>query len=353
MPTNERKAALADFALGTVRILCACDLLNEGWDCPDIEVLFMARPTLSKVIYLQQLGRGTRKAPGKESLIVFDFVDNGTKYNASMSLHRILGDKRYRRGALVLGSAEAMRLEQEALDRGMMPTQTLPVSLWATDFREIDVFNWQEAVNGMISSSDLEMELGTTEGRIRDAAKRGNVAADHVLALGERTYFYFRRERIEEIRTQLDLPRVDDESICALFLGFVQRMDMFASYKPVMLLAILDCLDGQGRAVLDDVSRGFLDFYLRRSQAGVLVERANAQMARPEQLTLEQARDVMLSNPFRKFEQRKFLLHDKQNLAFIKFSSSLWRQLKPVDLSEIRSTCETKIADYYDRLVDK
>src|SRR5207248_3525043 len=103
MATKDRKAALDEFAAGTSRVLCACDLLNEGWDCPDVEVLFMARPTLSKVIYLQQLGRGTRKSPGKDSLIVFDFVDNATKYNASLSLHRILGDKKYRSGGLVLG----------------------------------------------------------------------------------------------------------------------------------------------------------------------------------------------------------------------------------------------------------
>ena len=42
----------------TLRVLCACDLLNEGWDCPDVEVLLMARPTLSKVIYLQQTRPG-------------------------------------------------------------------------------------------------------------------------------------------------------------------------------------------------------------------------------------------------------------------------------------------------------
>lgn len=46
----------------------------------------MARPTLSRVLYLQQLGRGTRRAPGKECLIVFDFVDNASRYNPSLSM---------------------------------------------------------------------------------------------------------------------------------------------------------------------------------------------------------------------------------------------------------------------------
>ncbi len=353
MPTKDRQSALDEFASGAVRVLCACDLLNEGWDCPDVEVLFMARPTLSKVIYLQQLGRGTRKAPGKESLIVFDFVDNATKYNASLSLHRILGGKRYRSGGLLLGDAATMRAEQEALDRGEMPTQTLPVSIWATDFREIDVFDWQESVKGMISSSDLETELATAEGRIRDATKSGAVTADHELVLGERTYYYFRRERIDEIRIQLDLPKVDDESIRSRFLDFVERMDMTASYKPVMIRAIIDLVDGQGRARSEEVSRKFLDFYLRRQQAGLLVERPTAQMAEPDKLTLDMVRDVMLAKPFKIFEQRQFLLQDRHDLAFIRFAPSLWRQLKPEDLCAIKSTCETKIVAFYERLGGK
>ena len=353
MATKDRQSALDEFAAGTVRVLCACDLLNEGWDCPDVEVLFMARPTLSKVIYLQQLGRGTRKAPGKDSLIVFDFVDNASKYNASLSLHRILGGRRYRSGGLVLGDAATMRAEQDALDRGEMPTQTLPVSIWATDFREIDVFDWQESVKGMISSSDLETELATAEGRIRDAAKSGAVTADHELVLGERTYFYFRRERIDEIRIQLDLPKVDDESIRSRFLDFVERMDMTASYKPVMIQAIIDLVDGQGRARSEEVTRRFLDFYLRRQQAGLVAERPTAQMAEPDKLTLDVVRGVMLTKPFKIFEQRKFLLQDKHDLAFVKFAPSLWRQLKPEDLSAIKSICETKIVAFYERLVGK
>jgi hypothetical protein len=286
-------------------------------------------------------------------LIVFDLVDNATKYNASLSLHRILGNNKYRRGGLVLADEEAMRAEHEALDRGELPTTTLPVSLWATDYREIDVFNWQEAVKGMISSSDMEMELATTEGKIRDAAKRGVIIADHELALGERTYFYFRHERLEEIRVQLNLPLVDDESIRGLFLDFVERMDMAASYKPVMLQAVIDRVDGQGRARVEEVASTFLDFYLRRQQAGLLVERANSRMANPDRVTLDIARDVMLSMPFKKFGQRKFLLHDRQNLALIRFEPSLWRQLTPADLSRIKTACATRITAYYERLVEE
>lgn len=350
MPTQERQEALAAFKTGTTRVLCACDLLNEGWDCPDVEVLFMARPTLSKVVYLQQLGRGTRKAPGKEALIVFDFVDNATKYNASLNLHRLLEINRYRKGGLVLGSAEAMRAEEEAVARGITP-QTLPVSLWATDYREIDVFNWQEAVKGLLSASALEDQLAATEGRIRDAARRRDVTADHVLTLGERTYYYFRPERAEEIRTQLGLPRVDDETIRDRFMTFVAKMDMQASYKPVMLRALLDLADGDGRARVDDVARAFHEFYRGRRRAALVVERTSARMADPEGITPEEGREVMLDMPFQKFEQKKFLGYDR-DVAFVRFVPALWRRLTPDDRAAIRSTCEDKINEYYERLAD-
>ena len=102
MKQSERKEFQDKFVSKKIQVLCACDLLNEGWDCPEIEALFMARPTMSKVLYTQQLGRGMRLYPGKESLMVFDFVDNASQYNMPQSLHRLFKLKEYRPGQLVV-----------------------------------------------------------------------------------------------------------------------------------------------------------------------------------------------------------------------------------------------------------
>jgi superfamily II DNA or RNA helicase len=348
MSTRERQEHLGQFARGELRVLCACDLLNEGWDCPDVEVLFMARPTLSKVIYLQQLGRGTRKARGKECLIVFDLVDNATRYNQSLSLHRILSQKQYRAGTLVLGTPEGMRAELEALARGEAPTQTLPVAMWARDYQEIDVFNWQEAVKDMVASAELEVQLATTEGKVRSAVERGVLTPDHTLTLGERTYYYFHQDRAEEVRERLGLPQVTDESIRTLFLGFVNRMDMATSYKPVMLKAILDHVDDHGKARIDDVVQSFLSFYRQRHQRGLSVERPTAKMSKADQLSKDEVRIVMLTMPFEKFERRKYLQYDKGDLAFLRFSPALWRQLTPDDLRSVQKACDDAITAYYE-----
>src|SRR5688500_4789728 len=103
-----------------------------------------------------------------------------TRYNALLNLHGMLGVNRCRKGGLVLGSPEALKAEEEARAGDAVPP-TLPVSLWVTDYREIDAFNWQDAAKGLVSASALEDELGATEGRIRDAARNKVVEADHVL----------------------------------------------------------------------------------------------------------------------------------------------------------------------------
>jgi len=57
LKTSERTRILEKYENGNINVLCACDLLNEGWDSPGTQVLFMARPTMSKTLYLQQLGK--------------------------------------------------------------------------------------------------------------------------------------------------------------------------------------------------------------------------------------------------------------------------------------------------------
>jgi hypothetical protein len=349
MPRGQREEYLKAFHDGRLRVLCACDILNEGWDCPDVEVLFMARPTLSKVIYLQQLGRGTRKAPAKECLLVFDFVDNSTRYNQAWSLHRVVGESKYRPGGIVLGPERLRQAEQEAIARGERPTTVIEIGLWAKDYEEIDLFNWQEAVSGMLSATEVELELAASEGVVRRAVEREQVQADHTLTLGDRVYHYFRRERLEEIRALLGLPQVTEDTIKDLFLRFVGDMDMSASYKPVMLLALLNCMDDGGRAKLADVVGQFRTFYEQRKAAGLTVERPTAKMARVDTLDEVDVQRVMLQMPFEKFERRRYLRYDR-DLAYIRFDPGLWRQLGAEALQKLRSICEESIAAYYERL---
>lgn len=99
-PENERNQLNTDFKTGQLAILCNCGTHTEGFDSPSVEIVMMGRPTKSKVLYQQMLGRGTRALPGvvdgpvdadgrhaaiagsaKPRLDVIDFVGNAGRHS--------------------------------------------------------------------------------------------------------------------------------------------------------------------------------------------------------------------------------------------------------------------------------
>lgn len=71
-----REAAVRDLEQGRIQYIVIVDIFNEGVDIPILNQVVMMRPTQSSIIFLQQLGRGLRKAEGKEFLTVLDFIGN-------------------------------------------------------------------------------------------------------------------------------------------------------------------------------------------------------------------------------------------------------------------------------------
>lgn len=72
----ERRRRLLAFASGAYQAVCAVDVMNEGIDIPDVNILVFLRATHSRRIFVQQLGRGLRLSEGKEKVIVLDFVSD-------------------------------------------------------------------------------------------------------------------------------------------------------------------------------------------------------------------------------------------------------------------------------------
>ncbi len=73
---SERRRRLLAFASGTYQAICAVDVMNEGIDIPDVNILVFLRATHSRRIFVQQLGRGLRLSEGKDKVIVLDFVSD-------------------------------------------------------------------------------------------------------------------------------------------------------------------------------------------------------------------------------------------------------------------------------------
>ena len=72
-----------------LEIICTVDILNEGVDIPQVNMVLFLRPTESQTIFIQQLGRGLRKYPGKEYVTVLDFI--GNNYDRAVQIALALG----------------------------------------------------------------------------------------------------------------------------------------------------------------------------------------------------------------------------------------------------------------------
>ena len=93
--SDERSQALRDLSEGKIRAVFTVDLFNEGIDIPSVDTLLLLRPTDSPTLFLQQLGRGLRKAVGKDSCTVLDFVGTHRKeFRFDRRLRALLGGSR-------------------------------------------------------------------------------------------------------------------------------------------------------------------------------------------------------------------------------------------------------------------
>lgn len=112
-PLQERGRIYSAFRDGSIKILCNVMVLTEGWDEPLVDCIILARPTQSRGLYVQCLGRGVRLAEGKQDCLVLDITDNSFKHRiAPQTLVSAIG-KRIRDKESML---EAMLREEREVE---------------------------------------------------------------------------------------------------------------------------------------------------------------------------------------------------------------------------------------------
>lgn len=87
--SKDRNEITEDFASGKYNVLCNSMLLTEGWDCPSVDCVIVLRPTKSRALYTQMIGRGTRLCEGKDHLLVLDFLWHYEKHSLCRPAHLI------------------------------------------------------------------------------------------------------------------------------------------------------------------------------------------------------------------------------------------------------------------------
>lgn len=342
----ERKRILEQYESGKIPVLCACDLLNEGWDSPHTQVLFMARPTMSKTIYMQQLGRGMRKSEGKDHLMVFDFVDNANLFNMPYSMHRLLNLSEYRPGGLVLGKKESIRWDHEIFAKGEKPEVLIDYPVHVTDMEHVDLFNWQEQAKDMVSQIEFTRRVSVQSETVERYIREGKLIPDLKVPVGERRSFkYFYPETIARYAREYNWKLITSANMKEMFMDMVTAMTMSYSYKPVFILAFLDHMDERGQARIEDVVQEFASFYEHRIEQGKAAEKRPCIFTKGG-YTDKDVERLILSMPFKRFEDMNFM-HHARHLGIIQMEKAIFRRLESTDIESIRACCRATLRQYF------
>ncbi len=344
--TTIRKQVLKDYADKKIQVLCACDLLNEGWDSPITEVLFMARPTMSKTIYMQQLGRGMRTHEGKDFLMVFDFVDNANMFNCPYSLHRLLQISEYAPGGLVLGTKHGIAWDRDMFQKGEKPAVLVDFPIHAMDYEVIDIFNWQDKANQMYSEMELVRHVTAQEETISRYIREGKIVPDMDVPISEhRTLHYFNKERVKEYCQKFGWTEITPSNRKQLFLDFCSEMQMSYSYKPVFLISFISNMNEKGEASLADVAESFACYYEDRARKGLPAEKKKCIFTKGD-YTLKDVERLILSMPFKRFEGMGYMRHSKY-LGIIQIDKSIMKTFDDDDISTILTYCTDALDRYW------
>lgn len=343
-----RKQILKDYADKKIQVLCACDLLNEGWDSPITEVLFMARPTMSKTIYMQQLGRGMRIHESKEFLMVFDFVDNANMFNCPYSLHRLLNLSEYVPGGMVLGTKHGIAWDKDMFKKGEKPTALVGYPIHAMDYEVIELFNWQDKANQMYSQMELTRHVSAQEETISRYIREGKIVPDMDVPISEhKTLHYFERKRVKEYCEQFGWIEITPSNRKQLFLDFCRKMSMSYSYKPVFLISFISCMNEKGEANLGEIAESFAWYYENRIKQGLPAEKKNCIFTKGS-YTIKDVETLILSNPFKRFEDMGYMHHSKY-LGVLQIDKSIIKSFDDNDTSDLLTYCTDALDKYWDR----
>ncbi|MDG1731640.1 MAG: DEAD/DEAH box helicase [Thalassotalea sp.] len=339
---GKNRAGIEAYKKGDVQYLCACDLLNEGWDAPQTSVVVMARPTMSKVLYMQQLGRGTRKFDGKEALYVIDVVDS---YGAALqpwSVHGLFNLSQYQ------AFADVIQTKKETPNSELMILEGLheePIRI-----EPINIFNFEKEYGDLLNDEQLARELFVSTGTIKSWLKKGEISADKTLPFGNKTLNFYHKEQVTLIRKNKKLKERTEDSRKDDFFEFLEERDYTFSYKLIFLLAFINNCNDRGEIELDKLTTIYQKFYLDTLEKYDKADKEKSPYNRIEFLKDTKAlQSNLLANPFEKFERKRFVYHCK-DLNIISFDTVLWEKLTKDCFERINKQYKDDLINYYQKI---
>lgn len=334
--TKKPESVMEDFKNKKIRFLCTCNMISEGWDYPELGILVMARPTLSKVLYLQQIGRGLRKTDIKKNVIVIDVVDEYGAMIKACNMHTIFANPYYVPfGDITItnytpGDMLVVDGIEERIER----------------ITEVDINTFEDKYGDYLSQEQLAREYFVNTGTVTSWIKKGKIKPSVEYKFGSKSLYLFSPDDVEKYRNELGIKEHNNNTIKQDFFEFLEERDYSLSYKMPFLLAFIKNVNTIGDAKIDDVLNDYIAFYQDRIDRGLQVDRGTC----PYNETMLQDRKAicrnMLTNPFEKFERKRFLYYSK-DLSIIAMNHALYSKMNKEDWDRVKSQMQEDLEHYY------
>ena len=337
--TRNPMGVMENFKQKKIRFLCTCNMISEGWDYPELGILVMARPTLSKVLYLQQIGRGLRKTDGKKNVIIIDVVDEYGAMIKACNMHSIFANPYYvpfgdiTRTDYMPGDMIVIDGIEEKIER----------------ITEVDVNSFEDKYGSYLSQEQVAREYFVSTGTITSWIKRKKMVPTVEYRFGSKSLYLFSPEDVEKYRKELDIKEHNDSTIKQDFFDFLEERDYSLSYKMPFMLAVIKYINSIGDAKIDDVLDDYIAFYQDRIRRGLQVDRStcpyNEEMLKDRKAICRN----MLTNPFEKFERKRFLYYSK-DLSVIAMNHVLYSQMGKEDWDKVKTQLQEDLKNYYSEM---
>jgi hypothetical protein len=166
--------------------------------------------------------------------------------------------------------------------------------------------------------------------------------------VGAREVYFFRRDRIEDIRRQFirDQPPSSSSEWRQEFLDYARSRNLTKSYKPVMIKALLKLVDRNGEVKIEDLVQEFRGFYEERYDVGLPVEFGVPLLKNPHTANDNRIRQLIVKNPLDRFLIKGFLEYLLQE-GIVRFAPQLWNELRFYELLDIQQSVEEQIRYYF------
>ena len=336
--TKHPEKVMQEFKEHKIRFLCACDMISEGWDYPELGILVMARPTLSKVLYLQQIGRGLRRTSIKKNVFVIDVVDEYGAMVRPCSMHVIFGNSLY----VPFGDIT----RQDYLPGQMIEIDGITERV--ERIVEVDIHTFEEKYGDYYSQEQLAREYFVNTGTITSWIRKGKITPTVEFPFGSKKISLFSPEDVKKYRKELNIQEHNDETVQNDFFAFLEERDYSLSYKMPFLLSFIDHMDTIGDAKIEDVLTDYIAFYQDRIDKGLPVDRPSCPYNDETLKDRKMIKSSMLTNPFEKFERKRFMYYSK-DLGVISLNHALLAKMSKEDWERVKGQMREDLERYYER----